>query len=111
MSSKQNIGLQIKIIRKQLGLSMTEFGKLIDEKAKSGTVSNWETGKNLPNNRRLKRISELGGVDLGEMIIEPKVTIPGFVNDSLPVTISKSEYIRLKAIERRYNETKKLAMN
>lgn len=86
---------------------MTEFAQLIDAKAKSGTVSNWETGKNLPNNRRLKRISELGGVDLGKMIIDSKVTIPKFVHDSISVTISRSEYVRLKEIERRYNETKK----
>jgi len=56
------IGNRIREIRKKLGLSMEEFANRIDGKAKSGTVSNWETGKNLPNNNRLKRIGELGNV-------------------------------------------------
>lgn len=58
------VGPRIKEIRFKLGYSMSEFARHIDEKAKSGTVSNWETGKNLPNNKRLKKIAELGGVSL-----------------------------------------------
>ncbi|MEM5046471.1 helix-turn-helix transcriptional regulator [Enterococcus faecalis] len=58
------VGLRIKEIRFKLGYSMAEFARHIDDKAKSGTVSNWETGKNLPNNKRLKRIAELGDVSL-----------------------------------------------
>ncbi|KAF1295092.1 hypothetical protein BAU15_04875 [Enterococcus sp. JM4C] len=58
------VGLRIKEIRFKLGYSMTEFARHIDTKAKSGTVSNWETGKNLPNNKRLKKIAELGEVSL-----------------------------------------------
>lgn len=58
------VGLRIKEIRLKLGYSMDEFASRIDEKAKSGTVSNWETGKNLPNNKRLNRIAELGNVSL-----------------------------------------------
>lgn len=58
------VGLRIKEIRLKLGYSMDEFASRIDDKAKSGTVSNWETGKNLPNNKRLNRIAELGNVSL-----------------------------------------------
>lgn len=56
------VGEMIRAIRQELGLSMEEFAKRIDNTAKSGTVSNWETGKNLPNLARLNRIAELGGV-------------------------------------------------
>lgn len=56
-----SVGARIRKIRKDLGYSMEQFAKAIDDNAKSGTVSNWETGRNLPNNERIKRIAELGG--------------------------------------------------
>lgn len=59
---------RIRTIRKNLGLSMEEFASRIDERAKSGTVSNWETGKNLPNNKRLNKIAELGGMSLEQLL-------------------------------------------
>lgn len=62
------VGLRIKEIRLNLGYSMDEFASKIDGTAKSGTISNWETGKNLPNNKRLKRISEIGGVSLSYLL-------------------------------------------
>ncbi|WP_074432932.1 helix-turn-helix domain-containing protein [Bacillus ndiopicus] len=55
----KQVGKRIKEIRISLGLSMDDFAKRIDDKARSGTVANWETGKNLPNNERLKKIAEL----------------------------------------------------
>lgn len=58
------VGNRIKSIRINKGLSMDEFAIMIDNKAKSGTVANWETGKNLPNNARLKRIAEIGEVSV-----------------------------------------------
>ncbi|WP_427813501.1 helix-turn-helix domain-containing protein [Enterococcus sp. 22-H-5-01] len=59
------VGNRIRNIRLNQGCNMTEFGKKLDNydpngKTKSGTVSNWETGKNLPNNDRLKQIAEIG---------------------------------------------------
>lgn len=67
------VGIRIRDIRKRLGLSMAAFAEKIDQyeddkKTKSGTVSNWETGKNLPNNTRLKRISELGEISIDELL-------------------------------------------
>lgn len=62
------VGHRIREIRKQLGLSMSSFAERIDYKSKSGTVSNWETGKNLPNNERLKKIAELGSVSIAELL-------------------------------------------
>lgn len=63
------VGKRINHIRTNvLGLSMSEFGERIDDKVKSGTVANWETGKNLPNNQRLKKIAEIGGYDVDELL-------------------------------------------
>lgn len=69
----KKVGERIKELRLNLGLNMTAFGKAIDDynpngKTKSGTVSNWETGKNLPNNERLKKIAELGGTTVVELL-------------------------------------------
>lgn len=64
----KEVGERIRNIRKSLGLSMDAFAARIDEKAKSGTVSNWETGKNLPNNERLKRIAELGNTSISSLL-------------------------------------------
>lgn len=61
------LGSRIRAIRQQLGLSMEDFIERIDNKpgkGKSGTVNNWESGKNAPNKRRLKKIAELGGVSV-----------------------------------------------
>ena len=66
----KSVGQRIRNIRQILGDSMEQFAKKIDDKAKSGTVSNWETGKNLPNANRLKKISELGDTTVHELLKE-----------------------------------------
>lgn len=58
------VGKRIQLIRKELGLTMKEFGSKIDSKVKEGTVSNWENGKNIPNVKRLKKIAEVGEVSV-----------------------------------------------
>lgn len=63
----KELGERIKFVRTQLGLTMEEFIQRIDGKdgkGRSGTVNNWETGKNAPNKRRLKRIAELGNISV-----------------------------------------------
>lgn len=67
------VGYRIREIRKQLGLSMTAFAEKIDSKSRSGTISNWETGKNLPNNERLKKIAELGGTTVEYLLTGKEV--------------------------------------
>lgn len=50
---------------------MEDFIERIDGKpgrGRSGTVNNWETGKNAPNKKRLKRIAELGGVSINYLM-------------------------------------------
>lgn len=56
----KTIGSRIKLIRSNLGLSMEEFGKMLNPVATKGTVSKWENGKYIPNNERLKTIADLG---------------------------------------------------
>lgn len=66
--STHSVGERIKRIREELGISMSDFALLIDDKAKSGTVANWETGKNLPNRKRLNRIAELGNTTVNQLL-------------------------------------------
>lgn len=62
------IGSRIRHIRETKGLSMKEFGELFDPIASKGVVSNWENGYNLPNAERQKRIAELGGISVDELL-------------------------------------------
>lgn len=66
--STHSVGWRIKRIREELGISMSDFALLIDDKAKSGTVANWETGKNLPNRKRLNKIAELGNITVNQLL-------------------------------------------
>lgn len=76
---------KIRQIRKNLGLSMEEFGKLFNPPASKGGVSNWENGYNLPNNERLKRIAELGNTSVAEILKPPpepeEMTLAGQLGD------------------------------
>ncbi|MCH4436504.1 helix-turn-helix domain-containing protein [Staphylococcus haemolyticus] len=67
---KVEVGKRIRKIRSHLGLTMDQFGEKIDKESpvKSGVVSNWENGKQLPNKKRLKKISELGNISLDELL-------------------------------------------
>lgn len=62
-----SVGRTIRSIRLKHGMSMTEFGKLIDN-VKSGVVSNWENGKQIPNKLRLKKIAKLGNITVDELL-------------------------------------------
>lgn len=62
------VGERIKRIRESMQLSMDDFASRIDNNAKSGTVNNWESGKNLPNKKRLKKIAELGSISVEELL-------------------------------------------
>lgn len=82
------IGQNIKRVRLSLGLSMDKFGSLIDSKAKSGTVANWEIGRNSPNAKRLKRIAELGNITVEEL------TLPTHYLHHVPLADLKAEITR-----------------
>ena len=65
----QQVGKRIKAIRKELGLTMKEFGEKFDPPASDSIVSRWENGINMPNNERLQKISELGNVSIHYLIL------------------------------------------
>lgn len=69
---------------------MDDFGKKIDDKVKSGTVSNWETGKNLPNNKRLVTIAKLGGISVDELLYGK--TLTDLLGEPIPDTLSQFDY-------------------
>lgn len=51
-------------IRRNLGLTMKEFGQKFNPPASDSIVSRWERGISLPNNQRLKKIAELGEISV-----------------------------------------------
>lgn len=65
--NKEAVGIRIKQIRLEKGLTLEEFGKLVDNASKS-IVSKWERGKTIPNNKRLKIIAELSGSTVFELL-------------------------------------------
>ncbi|WP_024526210.1 helix-turn-helix domain-containing protein [Levilactobacillus brevis] len=68
------LGQQIKTIRVNLGLTMEEFIERVDGKSgklRSGTVNNWENGKNAPNKKRLAAIAKLGNVTVEYLLHGP----------------------------------------
>lgn len=67
-----NLGQKIRNIRKTKGLTMEEFGKLFSPPASKGVVSNWENNYNRPNNERLKKIAEFGGISVEELLYGQK---------------------------------------
>lgn len=61
-------GYRIKIARKSKGFSMEELGEQLTPPASKGGVSNWENGYNLPNNDRLKQLSNILDVPVSYLI-------------------------------------------
>ena len=60
------MGRSIKNIRITNGLTMEELGARL--KTSKASVNNWEKGVNLPNKQRLKKIAELGGISVDELL-------------------------------------------
>ncbi|MEE6704442.1 helix-turn-helix transcriptional regulator [Limosilactobacillus reuteri] len=100
---KKALGRRIRAIRLQLGLTMEDFIERIDSKpgrGRSGTVNNWETGKNAPNKKRLQKIAELGGVSVEYLINGVKLNVNDFLNlvdKSLNAPLNKKDYQRINA--------------
>ncbi|MEX5936051.1 helix-turn-helix domain-containing protein [Mammaliicoccus sciuri] len=61
------VGKRIRSIRLKNGMTMSSFGNYIDN-VKSGVVSNWENGKQLPNKLRLIKIAKLGNMSVDELL-------------------------------------------
>lgn len=96
-TQKIEVGNRIHTIRLRLGLSLNEFAKLVDPngKAQSGTVANWEKGRNAPNKKRLARIAKIGDVSVDFLIT-------GFTSDEL----KELNKIKLKLPKDSYVHTK-----
>lgn len=65
---KKDIGKKIKEIRLNRGMTLEQFGKLLDS-AKGG-VNNWEKGRNLPNKEKIFTIAKLGGITVEQLLYE-----------------------------------------
>lgn len=98
---KKAIGSRIRAVRLKLGLSMEEFIERIDNKpgkGRSGTVNNWESGKNAPNKQRLKRIAELGGVSVEYLINGSRLSIDDI--KKLADKLTKEGYLTSEEIKK-----------
>ena len=98
---KKAIGSRIRAVRLRLGLSMEEFIERIDNKpgkGRSGTVNNWESGKNAPNKQRLKRIAELGGVSVEYLINGSRLSIDDI--KKLADKLTKEGYLTSEEIKK-----------
>ncbi|WP_191991496.1 helix-turn-helix domain-containing protein [Lentilactobacillus buchneri] len=65
---KETLGRKIKSIRFGLSYNLADFGQLFDPPASATNVSRWETGKNLPNKKRLKVIADLAGITVTDLL-------------------------------------------
>ena len=63
---KKAVGKRIYTIRKNMGLSLEQFGILLQ--ASRSNVSKWELGKVLPRRERLTDIAKLGKISVNELL-------------------------------------------
>lgn len=59
-TDKNTVGIRIKDIRLEKGMTLAEFGKIFG--ATKGNVKAWEKGRTLPNKERLRKIADLAGM-------------------------------------------------
>lgn len=64
--NKPRVGVRIKDIRIEKGMDQKEFAKRIN--ATVSALSNWETGRNLPNKERLKNIADIAGITVQKLL-------------------------------------------
>lgn len=66
MDNKKIIGARIKEIRLKKGMTMVEFGELLD--TSKSNVSMWESGRSLPNPTRMLKIAKMDGITVSDLI-------------------------------------------
>lgn len=69
---KSAVGQRIKRIRLEMGYTQSEFAKVTGSTLSA--VSNWETGKNLPNKKRLSDVAFQGQMNVSELLTGKKET-------------------------------------
>ena len=95
--NKKEVGKRIFSIRKNMGLSLQQFGILLQ--ASRSNVSKWELGKVLPRRERLTDIAKLGKISVNELLygnIEKDIEAIKVALSNLPI----EERIKLITIER-----------
>lgn len=63
---KKALGLRIRAIRQEKGMTLEEFGKLFG--AGKGLVSRWENGLSVPSPERIKLIAKVGDKTVDELL-------------------------------------------
>lgn len=64
--NNEYVGARIREIRLAKGLTMKEFGEMLS--VRQSAVSYWENGRNIPNNRRIKAITEMANISVQELL-------------------------------------------
>lgn len=64
--NKPRVGVRIKDIRMEKGMTTKEFGALFG--ASDSHVTSWEKGRTLPNKERLKNIADLAGITVQKLL-------------------------------------------
>ena len=72
-----NLGAKIKALRKNLNLTLEDFGKLIFNTSKSN-VYKWENNITKPSNKNLIRIAEIANQSLEDFLIDETIDVSIF---------------------------------
>ena len=64
--NKPRVGVRIKDIRMEKGMTTKEFGALFG--ASDSNVTSWEKGRTLPNKERLRKIADLAGITVQKLL-------------------------------------------
>lgn len=64
--NKPRVGVRIKDIRMEKGMTTKEFGALFC--ASDSNVTSWEKGRTLPNKERLRKIADIAGMTVQKLL-------------------------------------------
>jgi len=64
---KDMMGKKIKMLRYKIGLFASEVSLMIDKK-NPGLVSGWEVGRNMPNDRRMRKLADILGTTVSILL-------------------------------------------
>lgn len=64
--NNEHVGARIRAIRLARGMTMKEFGEMLS--VRQSSVSYWENGRNIPNNRRIIEIAEMANISVQELL-------------------------------------------
>lgn len=86
----KEFGLNLKKLRTKKGINQVPFAKQLG--VTQTTYSSWETGSHVPRLSKILLISELLGIDVGELFLMPYASS---IQYSLPVFV-KDDFIEIK---------------